>query len=82
MVSSTWSDRPQAPLTEKVLGLGGPWLQPARAGLHISLLGVGPRGLGAVVQEAVGGHHLCVALLTPTHSTLVDTGEAGGLVQS
>ena len=69
-ISNTWSHRPQGPLAKEILDLRGPWLQSARVGLDVGLLVGGPRGLGAVVQEAVRRHHLRVTLLAAAHAAL------------
>lgn len=69
---STWADGSQGPLAEQVLGRrrAGPE-PPGAAGLHVGLLvAVHAGGPGAVVQEAVRGHHLGVASLAAAHAAL------------
>lgn len=76
----TWADGSQGPLAEQVLGRRRAGLEPPGApGLHVGLL-VAIRhagGPGAVVQEAVRGHHLGVAPLAAAHAALRSTGHTG-----
>lgn len=69
---STWADGSQGPIAEQVLGRRRAGLEPpGAAGLHVGLLvAVHAGSPGAVVQEAVRGHHLGVAPLAAAHAAL------------